>query len=162
MKFGAMVAARSQRSLTINAVQRPREAHSRTTRACLLALLLLGFSACSSPNRGWWRGSFEGDVTGTMEFSINSRGTRAKGKITGNLSTGESFRAEFEGTLNQGYLRTELVGSSDTEFGLRAGFEGSLSGDLDRGEADGNWRVQLRQVGRQLEGQWQASHDLNR
>ena len=97
-----------------------------------------------------------------MEFSINSRGTRAQGKVTGTLSSGESFRAEFEGTLNQGYLRADLVGSSDTDFGLRAGFEGLISGDLDGGEADGNWRADLRQARSHLEGRWQATQDLTR
>ncbi len=97
-----------------------------------------------------------------MEFSINSRGTRAQGKVTGTLRTGESFRAEFEGTLNRGYLRADLVGSSDTDIGLRAGFEGLISGDLDGGEADGNWRADLRQARSHLEGRWQASQDLTR
>ena len=100
-------------------------------RAGILVAVLLAIVSCSSPNRGWWRGSFEGDVAGIMEFSINSRGTRATGKVTGALSSGESFRAEFEGTLSQGYLHADLVGSSDTDIGLRAGFLG-LSNKSDR------------------------------
>lgn len=126
-------------------------------RVGLLVCLLSAVVACSSPNRGWWRGSFEGDVTGTMEFSINSRGTRAEGQVTGTLSNGESFRAEFEGTLNRGYLQADLVGSSDTDLGLRAGFEGVISGRLEGGAAAGDWQADLRQARRHLEGRWQAA-----
>jgi len=97
-----------------------------------------------------------------MELSINSRGTRAKGKVTGALSSGESFRAEFEGTLNQGYLRAKFEGSSETSLGLRAGFKGLITGDLENGVGAGSWNADLRQAGRRLEGQWQASQDLTR
>ena len=140
----------------------PGEWRRCMTRVGLLFCILLTAAACSSPDRGWWRGSFEGDVTGTMEFSINSRGNRAKGKVTGTLSSGESFRAEFEGTLIQGYLQADLVGSSVTDIGLRAGFDGLISGGLEEGEADGDWRVDLRQARSHLEGRWQASQDLTR
>jgi len=38
-----------------------------------LALLLV--AGCSSPNRGIWKGTFDGSVSGTVEFRINARGT---------------------------------------------------------------------------------------
>ncbi len=131
-------------------------------RGLLALFIFLVFAACSSPNRGWWQGSFEGDVAGTMELSINARGTKAKGEVTGRLSSGEGFRAEFEGTLNQGFLRAELTGSSETSVGLRAGFEGLITGDLAAGKGAGQWKADLKPAGRQLEGEWQASQDPTR
>ena len=96
--------------------------------------MLAATLACSSPNRGRWQGTFEGGVDGTMEFTVNARGTEAEGKITGATRRGEKFEADFEGSLNQGFLNADFEGSSQTGVGLPAGFRGKLQGDLARGQ----------------------------
>jgi hypothetical protein len=116
--------------------------------------------ACSSPNRGYWQGTFEGGVSGTMQFTVNARGTSAEGRITGATSRGEKFEAEFEGSLNQGFLNARFQGSSQTGVGLPAGFRGELQGDLADGEAAGSWKVDLIQVRTHYEGTWAASQAI--
>jgi hypothetical protein len=113
--------------------------------------------ACSSPNQGRWQGSFEGGVDGTMQFTVNARGTRAEGKITGATRRGEKFEAEFEGSLNQGFLNAKFEGSGQTGVGLPAGFRGALQGDLAEGRAAGTWTVDLIQVRAHYEGTWAAT-----
>ena len=113
--------------------------------------------ACASPNRGTWRGTFTGGVSGTMEFTIDTRGTRAEGRIVGSTREGQAFEADFEGSLNVDYLKAEFTGSSDSDLGLRAGFEGTLDGTVAAGAADGRWNVTLRYAGTGYEGTWQAT-----
>jgi hypothetical protein len=114
-------------------------------------------AACSSPNRGRWQGTFEGGVDGSMEFSVNARGTEAEGRITGATRRGEKFEATFEGSLNQGFLNARFEGSSQTGIGLPAGFRGELQGDLAQGNAAGSWKVDLIQVRTHYEGKWAAT-----
>jgi hypothetical protein len=120
----------------------------------LLALALL--AACSSPNRGWWGGTFEGGVSGDMRFSINTRGTKASGSIEGTTSDGQDFRATFEGSLNQDYLRADIEGSSSTGTGLPAAFAGEMKGTLGVGQGDGTWQVELVHLRAGYEGVWTA------
>jgi hypothetical protein len=128
----------------------------RRHRYSVALALAATLAACSSPNRGRWQGTFEGGVDGTMEFTVNARGTRADGRITGATRRGEKFEAKFEGSLNQGFLNARLEGSSQTGIGLPAGFRGELQGDLAEGDAAGSWKVDLIQVRAHYEGQWAA------
>jgi len=123
----------------------------------LLCLALASLAACSSPDRGRWQGSFEGGVAGTMEFTVNARGTKADGKITGATRDGQKFDAEFEGSLNQGFLNAEFEGSGQTGMGLPAGFRGKLQGDLENGAGKGSWTVDLIQVRAHYQGKWSAT-----
>lgn len=132
-------------------VERRRVALALLLACCLAAL------ACSSPNRGRWRGTFEGGVAGDMEFTVNARGTEAEGKITGTTRNGEAFDAAFQGTLNQGFLNTRFEGSGQTGVGLPAGFRGELQGTLEQGAAEGTWNVDLIQVRGHYEGSWSAT-----
>lgn len=126
-------------------------------RAVAGGLALIAALACSSPNRGRWQGSFEGGVSGTMDFTVNARGTRADGEITGATRGGEKFEASFEGSLNQGFLNADFEGSGQTGIGLPAGFTGNLQGDLDQGRGEGTWTVDLTQARVHYEGSWSAS-----
>ena len=92
-----------------------------------------------------------------MEFTVNARGTKADGKIVGATSRGEKFEAEFEGSLNQGFLNAKFEGSGQTGMGLPAGFRGALQGNLEGGEAAGSWTVDLIQVRAHYEGIWNAT-----
>jgi hypothetical protein len=132
-----------------------REARRR--RRYWLAVGLALTLGCSSPNRGRWQGTFEGGVDGTMEFTVNARGTKASGRITGATRRGEKFEAKFEGSLNQGFLNAKFEGSGQTGVGLPAGFRGELQGDLEEGEAAGSWKVDLIQVRAHYEGTWAAT-----
>jgi hypothetical protein len=122
-----------------------------------LALALVAASACSSPNQGRWQGTFQGGVSGTMEFDVNARGTRASGGIAGATARGEAFEASFEGSLRQGFLNADFEGSGQTGVGLPAGFRGNLQGDLADGGAEGTWIVDLTQARVHYEGTWAAS-----
>ena len=133
-----------------------REARRRR-RYRLAVALGCSTLACSSPNRGRWQGTFEGGVDGTMEFTVNARGTKAGGRITGATRRGEKFEAKFEGSLNQGFLNARFEGSGQTGVGLPAGFRGELQGDLEQGEAAGSWKVDLIQVRAHYEGKWAAT-----
>ena len=97
------------------------EAARRRRCSLAVALALVSALACSSPNRGRWQGTFEGGVDGTMEFTVNARGTEAAGRITGATRGGEKFEAKFEGSLNQGFLNARFEGSGQTGVGLPAG-----------------------------------------
>ena len=92
-----------------------------------------------------------------MEFTINARGTDAEGKISGATRGGEKFEAEFDGSLNQGFLNAAFEGSGQTGMGLPAGFRGTLQGDLAEGKAAGAWTVDLIQVRAHYEGTWAAT-----
>jgi len=131
----------------------------RQPRAVVIAVawVFAATVACSSPNQGRWQGAFEGGVDGTMEFTVNARGTEAEGKITGATRRGEKFEADFEGSLNQGFLNADFEGSSQTGVGLPAGFRGKLQGDLAEGKATGTWTVDLIQVRAHYEGAWTAT-----
>jgi hypothetical protein len=65
--------------------------------------------------------------------------------------------AEFEGSLNQGFLNADFEGRAQTGVGLPAGFRGELQGDLEQGAANGAWKVELIQVRARYEGTWEAT-----
>lgn len=135
-----------------------RERSGRSVWPVFRSLLLAGLAiACSSPNRGRWEGSFEGGISGTMHFDVNTRGTRAEGRIVGTTSRGQDFRADFEGTLNHDYLRADFEGSGESGFGVAAGFRGELSGTLAQGRGEGKWRADLLRAGTHWEGRWRAT-----
>ena len=141
---------------------RERLAASRARVARAMCAVASGIAiattfACSSPNRGRWQGTFAGGVDGTMEFTVNSRGTEAEGRISGATRRGEKFEADFEGSLNQNFLNAKFEGSSQTGMGLPAGFRGELQGDLAERAGEGSWTVDLIQVRAHYEGTWNAT-----
>lgn len=130
----------------------------------LLALLWLAIStqACSSEHRGDWSGTFEGTVSGTLELTINARGTTCQGTMTGATSDGQPFTIEFEGILRQDYLSTELKGRAGLEAGnlargagaLPLSFRGSMTGFLSADEGHGEWQAELNLNSYPMSGTW--------
>lgn len=121
--------------------------------AAALGLLTLTL-ACGSPNRGHWSGTFDGSVSGTVEFDINARGTRVEGRMTGSTVDGEPFRATLEGILRQDYFRADFEGRAGGSFGLPVPFEGEMTGSLDRGLGSGDWACTLWRSSSRLQGTW--------
>lgn len=115
--------------------------------------LLLSLIACSSPNRGLWAGTFGGDISGTVEFEINTRGTHLKGEMEGETQAGQPFKAEMEGTLDGSLINATFTGVSRTGA-LPVFFDGSMSGDLFGGEGEGDWECEIRHARIQLKGDW--------
>ncbi len=81
-----------------------------------------------------------------MEFTVNARGTKAEGRITGATRRGEKFEAEVRRLAQPGLPQRRFEGSGQTGVGLPAGFRGELQGDLEQGKAAGTWKVDLIQV----------------
>lgn len=123
--------------------------------ALLLGLLVAGSSGCSSPNRGTWKGSFDGNVSGTVEFSINTRGTKLTGKMDGKTSDGQEFHATMEGSLRGLDLVAEFTGSATTEY-RPVPFTGVMKGELVQGKSHGSWECTLRFTEQRLRGSWQT------
>lgn len=117
-----------------------------------LAVLL----ACSSPNRGVWRGEFSGSVSGVVEFRINARGTRLTGSLEGETRGGQPFKADMEGKIQGEYFYATLEGAARTDL-RPIPFEGFLKGEIRGGAASGDWEATPRvgQFGK-LEGRWQV------
>ena len=130
-------------------------------QTALAALGLVALTACSSPNRGTWQGTFEGGVRGEMVFEINTRGTAAEGDIEGTTGDGQSFKATFEGSLNVDYLKADFEGGSNVGLGLPDDFEGSLDGTLTVGRAEGKWQVEIIQTRTHFEGTWTATQTVD-
>jgi len=120
----------------------------------LLAFLPL-LAGCSSPNRGVWAGTFDGSVAGTVEFRINTRGTRLTGSLTGATRDGNPFHAEMEGKIEDQYFYATFEGKS-LAGGLPVAFDGFLRGELQEGKASGDWSCTLRLAQRKLSGAWHA------
>ncbi len=110
----------------------------------VLVVLVALLAACRSPNRGRWAGSFDGDVSGVVEFTINTRGTRARGRITGQTNTGEPFVAALRGTLRQDFLAARFEGSASFSGALPLGFTGELTGSLAAQQGKGDWQATLK------------------
>lgn len=120
-------------------------------------LLLFVLAACSSPNRGHWSGDFDGSVSGVVEFEINARGTRIKGKMTGKTVNGEDFRATLEGILRQDFINADFQGLSQSSFGLPLRFKGNMTGSLARGAGAGDWKAELLSAGTRFRGAWRVT-----
>ena len=120
----------------------------------LVWLLGVGLVACSSPNRGYWSGSFDGSVSGVVDFEINARGSRVKGKMKGKTSDGQVFEATLEGSLRRDYLRAEFEGGVGSGLGLAVPFTGTMTGSLDLGRGQGDWTCRLFRQQNELDGTW--------
>jgi hypothetical protein len=131
-------------------------ARRRWRRWMLLSAVLSAglLAACSSPNQGRWRGTFDGTLSGTVEFQINSRGTALTGELEGATSDGQTFSAEMKGKLHDGYFYASFKGQGQTGL-LPVPFEGLMKGELADGAASGDWDAELR-TGWKLAGQWVA------
>lgn len=133
----------------MNHRSRPRRSR-RSVGLPIVLVVAAGLLACSSPNRGYWSGSFDGSVSGIVEFTINARGTKIKGKMTGETSEGQPFHATLEGTLRQDFIKADFEGKSGNPYGLPIPFEGEMTGSLEGGIGAGDWSAQL----------WANSYDL--
>ncbi len=128
-------------------VEFPMHTRVRTLLAALVFLV-----ACSSPNRGVWRGSFEGTLSGTVEFRINARGSKLTGSLDGATSDGEPFSAKMTGKLNGADFYATFKGKGQTGL-LPVPFEGLMTGRLEQGEGQGDWQAELR-TGWKMSGSW--------
>lgn len=125
----------------------------RGVRALGAAVALLSLAACNSPNRGVWRGTFDGSVAGTVEFRINARGTRLTGRMEGTTREGAAFHAEMEGSIHGDVFSATFEGRSDTDF-RPVPFDGRMGGRLVVGDGQGDWRARLRFTQEELHGSW--------
>ncbi len=124
----------------------------RFARRAVIAGLALA-AACSSPDRGVWTGTFDGSVAGTVEFTINSRGTSLEGKMEGATSDGSPFHAKMKGTIRDTYFYATFNGRTDT--GLRPiPFTGFMKGELAGGQGVGEWDATIRFTQNQVNGTW--------
>jgi hypothetical protein len=124
-------------------------------RAFALLLVVGVLAACSSPNRGTWQGTFDGSLSGTVEFRIDSRGTSLSGTFEGATSSGQPFTAEMEGKINDRYFYATFKGTGRTEV-YPVPFEGFLRGDLGSGQANGDWEAQISVSPVKMKGAWTA------
>ena len=119
------------------------------------AALVAGALGCSSPDRGVWSGTFDGSVSGTVDFTINARGTSLEGKMEGTTSDGSPFHATMKGTIRDTYFYAKFDGRTDT--GLRPiPFEGLMKGELADGRGTGDWDATIRFTSTQMKGTWQV------
>jgi|CXWL01.1.fsa_nt_gi hypothetical protein len=122
----------------------------------VLAAVAVTCGACSSPNRGHWQGTFDGNVAGTVEFDINARGTSLDGKMEGQTRDGQPFKAELEGRIEDPFFYAKFVGRVQTGvYPLK--FEGLMRGELASGTAKGDWSCTLVPTETKLEGTWETS-----
>ena len=130
---------------------------------CLLSVALAGCSK-PSPNRGTWEGSFDGDASGTVVFTINAKGTEVRGEMEGETSGGQTFRAKIKGTLRIDFIDAAFEGTVQATPTVPVGFTGNMTGELAAGEGTGDWQCALEipkilgpsagALGQGLEGTW--------
>jgi hypothetical protein len=120
--------------------------------ACGLVAAALG--GCSSPDRGWWRGTFDGTVTGTVEFEIGTRGTRLRGAMRGATRDGQPFEADLRGSLERGRIEATFEGRSRSGLGLPIRFDGALVGSLGGGAGKGTWNARVTLPQMIMDGSW--------
>jgi hypothetical protein len=127
-------------------------------RRLAFAALVCGLwlAACSSPNRGKWQGDFDGSVAGTVEFTINTRGTSLRGTMEGKTASGEDFHAKMKGTLAGDDLVAEFEGSATTDF-RPVPFTGVMRGQLLNGQAHGTWECTIRFTESSMQGSWKVT-----
>lgn len=132
------------------AVPRP----SRRAAAVASCLALLALASCRSPNRGVWRGTFDGSVSGTVEFRISTSGRSLDGTMDGKTRDGQPFHAEMEGKTRDRYFHATFEGTSRTEM-YPVKFEGFMTGELVEGHGTGDWECQLALgASPKLKGTW--------
>lgn len=128
---------------------------TKVGRQWSVVLLVTLLGGCSSPNRGIWRGTFDGSVAGTVEFTINARGTKLEGEMTGSTRERQPFKAELTGKIKGDHFYAEFRGAS--RFGaLPVAFEGFMRGTLKEGLGNGDWEVELAVSKQELRGSWQV------
>lgn len=130
-------------------------------RHALLVLTAVVLAGCSSPNRGEWKGDFDGSVSGTVEFTINTRGTSLTGKMDGKTAGGEDFHATMKGTLRGVDLVAEFAGSATTDY-RPVPFTGVMRGELLRGQAHGTWECTIRFTQTAMHGGWRVGQQSPR
>lgn len=123
---------------------------------------MVSLAACSSPNRGRWSGTFDGNVNGVVEFEINTRGTRLRGSMDGQTSTGEPFEAKIEGILRQDYIDAEFEGAATAGRGLPLRFEGRMTGSLAAARGEGDWQATIKVTGSPMAGTWQVEQSASK
>jgi len=130
----------------------------RPRRPAFIALLLAVplVAGCSSPNRGSWKGTFDGSVSGTVEFRINARGTSLTGKMEGTTESGAPFHAAMEGEIRGELFRADFEGKSDTDF-RPVPFNGAMRGRLGSGKGSGDWDARIRFTQEELRGSWSVA-----
>ena len=128
---------------------------ARPAARALLTLVLCALGACSSPNRGHWSGTFDGSVSGVVEFRINARGTRLTGSLTGSTRDGQPFAAEMEGKMRGEHFYATFEGTSRAGV-LPVAFEGLMRGSLGEGAGSGDWTCELKVSRLHLEGTWEV------
>ncbi|HVS15133.1 MAG TPA: hypothetical protein VMV46_14490 [Thermoanaerobaculia bacterium] len=131
-----------------------RRWQKRAAALVLAAALVATAPGCGSPDRGWWRGTFDGTVTGTVEFEIGTRGTRLRGSMHGATRDGQPFEADLRGTLDRGRIEATFEGRSRSGLGLPARFDGALVGSLRDGAGKGTWNARVTLPQMILEGSW--------
>lgn len=125
----------------------------------LFAGLLVGVLAgCGSPNRGHWNGTFEGSVSGSMEFDISAYGDKLKGSLSGSTRDGQPFEAKLAGRVKGEHFFAEIEGMSRAGA-LPVAFEGLMKGSLAEGQGEGDWSCTLRFNQVRLKGRWEARQE---
>jgi hypothetical protein len=144
--------------MRLHALLAPVEHRHRRSRrrplAHLTAALALATLACASPDRGWWRGTFDGTVSGTVEFEISTRGTKLRGSMTGSTRDGQPFEGDLRGQLDRGRIEATFEGRSRTGMGLPIKFDGALVGTLADGVGGGTWNARVTMPQMIMDGSW--------
>jgi hypothetical protein len=117
--------------------------------------MALALAACSSPNRGVWRGTFDGSVAGTVEFRISARGTSLTGTMEGSTRDRQPFHADLEGTIKGDYFYATFEGTGSAEL-RPVPFAGFMKGELRDGRGEGDWEATLRFTEQELRGGWRV------
>lgn len=125
----------------------------------LAALAAAGWFGCASPDRGWWRGTFDGTVAGTVEFVIGTRGTRLRGTMTGTTRDGQPFEGDLEGRLERGRIEATFDGRSRSGMGLPIAFDGALVGSLADGVGRGTWNARVTMPQIVMDGSWAVEQE---
>lgn len=115
----------------------------------------MALAACRSPNRGVWKGTFEGSVAGVVEFRIDTRGTSLTGTMAGATRGGQPFQADLEGKVKGDYFYATFEGRGSAEL-RPVPFTGFMKGELGRGAGSGEWEATLRFTAQKLRGGWQV------
>ncbi len=125
----------------------------RTALLLVLGSLVL---ACRSPHRGLWRGTFDGTVSGEMEFRISSWGSSLEGSMKGQTREGSPFEADLEGKMRGEAFYARVDGSARGGV-LPVAFGGLMRGELGGDEGGGDWKVEIKLTREAMAGRWQAS-----
>lgn len=138
--------------VAVRAIRRRRAAPALV--ALLVASLAVLAAGCArSPNRGTWRGDFEGSLSGVVEFRIDSRGDDLTGAIEGQTAEGAPFTAEMEGRIEGEHFYATFEGTGRAEV-YRVPFTGFMRGRLGAGTAEGDWEAEVRARPGKLAGTW--------